>query len=116
MTESVADTCIFCRIAAHAIPSKAAHETDTVYAFHDIEPQAPVHILVVPKAHHANIVETPENIVAELLEVAKLLALKHRLHEPGFRLVINTGTEGGQSVAHTHVHILGGRAMKRPPG
>ncbi|CAB1245322.1 Uncharacterized HIT-like protein aq_141 [Ruminococcaceae bacterium BL-6] len=110
--------CVFCKIAHGEIPSKKAYEDDQVFAFYDLDPQAPVHILIVPKEHIASTMDlTPENsaIVAHIFEVAVKLAKELHL-EKGFRVVNNCGEEGGQTVMHLHFHLLGGRSMKWPPG
>lgn len=110
--------CVFCKIAAGEIPCKKAFEDDRILAFYDLEPQAPVHILLIPKQHISSVTElTPENstIVAHIYEVAARLAAEHHL-DSGFRIVCNAGPDGGQSVPHLHFHLLGGRSMKWPPG
>lgn len=110
--------CIFCKIAAGEIPSKKAYEDERVLAFYDLDPQAPVHILIIPKEHIASAADiTEENsaIIAHIFEVAARLAKELGLDD-GFRLVANTGADGGQTVQHLHVHLLGGRSMKWPPG
>lgn len=109
--------CLFCRIIAGEIPSTKVYEDDTVYAFRDIAPQAPTHILVVPKAHIPGCDGvTPENsaVVAHIFEViAKLTA---ELGLESYRVVSNIGEQAGQSVFHLHFHVLGGRDMTWPPG
>lgn len=110
--------CVFCRIASGEIPSKKAYEDESVVAFYDLEPQAPVHILIIPKEHIASAAEiTSENssIVAHIFEVAAKLAAENNLTN-GYRIVSNVGKDGGQSVPHLHFHLLGGRSMKWPPG
>ncbi len=110
--------CVFCKIANGEIPAKKAYEDDRVLAFYDLDPQAPVHILIIPKDHIQSAAEiTPENsaIVAHIFEVAAQLAKQNHL-ESGFRIVTNIGEDGGQSVPHLHFHLLGGRSMKWPPG
>lgn len=110
--------CVFCNIANGEIPSKKAYEDDRVLAFYDLDPQAPVHILIIPKEHISSVSEiTPENssIVAHIFEVAAKLAKDNELSE-GYRIVTNVGKDGGQSVPHLHFHLLGGRSMKWPPG
>ncbi len=110
--------CIFCKIAAGEIPSKKVYEDERVLAFYDLDPQAPVHILIIPKEHIASAADiTEENsaIIAHIFEVAARLAKELGL-DGGFRLVANTGADGGQTVQHLHVHLLGGRSMKWPPG
>jgi histidine triad (HIT) family protein len=110
--------CVFCKIANGEIPSKKVYEDDKVLAFCDLQPQAPVHILIIPKEHISSAADiTPENsaIVAHIYEVAAKLAKANHLDD-GFRIVCNVGKEGGQSVMHLHFHLLGGRSMKWPPG
>lgn len=109
-------SCIFCAIAAGDIPANMAYASDRVVAFHDIAPQAPVHVVVVPRAHHANVSELTNadpGLAAELLAVAAQLG---SAHHGGFRLVMNTGPDGGQSVDHVHAHVLAGRGLGWPPG
>ena len=110
--------CIFCKIAAGEIPCNKAYEDDQVLAFYDLDPKAPVHILIIPKEHIGSALEiTPENsgIIAHIYEVAAKLAKDLKL-EKGFRIVNNCGEDGGQTVQHLHFHLLGGRAMAWPPG
>ena len=102
------DDCIFCKIAAHEIPSTVVYEDDEVIAFDDLNPQAPVHTLVIPKKHYANIVdgvpaETLAAMTHAIAEVAKAKGL-----EDGFRVIANTGAAAGQTVMHFHMHVLGG--------
>ncbi len=113
----VPSDCLFCRIVRGEIPAEIVHETESTLSFRDVNPQAPTHVLVVPKAHHANVVEqaaTDPGGVTELVSVAGTIARQAGLD--GYRLVFNTGEEGGQTVFHTHLHLLGGRAMTWPPG
>jgi histidine triad (HIT) family protein len=108
--------CIFCKIINKEIPSKIVCETDYALAFEDISPQAPVHILVIPRKHFADVIEAED---AELLGKLLLLAgkiAKDKNIEDGFRLVINKGAKAGQTVFHLHIHILGGRSLGWPPG
>lgn len=110
--------CLFCKIAGGEIPSKKVYEDDQVYAFYDIDPQAPTHFLVIPKAHIASVAEiTPQNsaVVAHIYEVIARLAAELGL-EQGFRVVTNCGPQGGQTVPHLHFHVLAGRDMTWPPG
>jgi histidine triad (HIT) family protein len=110
--------CLFCKIAAKQIPSKAIYEDDDVFAFEDIGPQAPTHILIVPRKHFASLDDAaPEDqaILGKLQLVAAQLAKKFNLYQ-GYRTVINSGAGAGQSVFHLHVHLLGGRAFRWPPG
>ena len=116
--KSEVEDCVFCKIAAGEIPSKKAYEDDSVLAFYDLDPQAPTHILLIPKEHIGSAAEITEQnsfIVAHLFEVAARLAKELELTH-GVRLVVNTGEDGGQTVHHLHVHLLGGRSMKWPPG
>ena len=111
--------CLFCKIIAGEIPSKKAYEDELVYAFHDIDPQAPVHILIIPKNHIASADEiTSENsqVVAHIFEVAAKLAKDNGLSADGYRIVTNIGEDGGQTVKHLHYHMLGGRSLQWPPG
>ena len=109
--------CLFCKIAAGDIPSKNVYEDDQVYAFYDIDPQAPTHFLVIPKAHIASCGEiTPENsaVVSHCFEVISKVTKELGLTD--FRVVSNCGPHAGQSVFHLHFHVLGGRDMTWPPG
>lgn len=110
--------CLFCKIAAGEIPSRKLYEDDQVLAFYDIDPKAPVHFLVIPKAHISGAAAiTPENsqIVAHIYEVIAKLSQDLNL-EKGFRVVTNSGEEAGQSVPHLHFHVLAGRSLAWPPG
>jgi len=110
--------CIFCRIAADSIPSKKVKEDDAVLAFHDIDPKAPTHILVIPKKHIASLAAAEagdEALLGHLLRTAAEIAREQGLGK-GYRVVISTGPEGGQTVDHLHLHVLGGRQMHWPPG
>ncbi|HHY41025.1 MAG TPA: histidine triad nucleotide-binding protein [Syntrophaceticus sp.] len=110
--------CIFCKIAKHEIPCDAVYEDDDFLAFRDINPVAPTHVLLIPKQHVSSLLD--EGAKAELL--GRMTALVPKLAEKlgiaadGFRLVVNTGKEGGQTVHHLHFHILGGRSLQWPPG
>ena len=111
--------CLFCAIAVGDIPSERVLETDTVVAFRDVNPQAPVHVLVMPREHIVSVVElTPaqDHLWGRLLHVAQSIAEDEAIDETGFRLVVNTGSDGGQTVDHLHMHLLGGRHMTWPPG
>ena len=110
---------IFSKIIARQIPARIAYEDELCLAFHDVNPQAPVHLLVVPKKEIARIGATSsadEPLLGHLLHVAQTVAKKEGLGESGFRLVINNGPNGGETVPHLHVHVLGGRPMAWPPG
>jgi len=110
--------CIFCKIANKEINSNLVYEDESVVAFRDLNPQAPQHILIVPKKHVANITELDDKEIAAHIftEVVPKIAKEVGVAESGFRLVINTGEEGGQTVNHLHVHLIGGRKMTWPPG
>lgn len=110
--------CLFCKIAAGEIPSKKVYEDEKVYAFYDIDPQAPVHFLVIPKQHIASAAEINENncdIVGYIYSVIAKLAKELNLAK-GYRIVTNIGEEGGQTVGHMHFHVLAGRSLAWPPG
>ena len=110
--------CIFCKIANKEINSNLVYEDESVVAFRDLNPQAPQHILIIPKKHVANITELDDKEIAAHIftEVVPKIAKEVGVAESGFRLVINTGEEGGQTVNHLHVHLIGGRKMTWPPG
>ena len=110
---------LFEKIIAREIPADIVYEDDLILAFNDINPQAPVHVLVIPKKPIPRIAEAePEDhqVLGHLLLKAREIAADLGLHENGFRLVINNGKDGGESVPHLHLHILGGRSMAWPPG
>jgi histidine triad (HIT) family protein len=114
----MAEDCLFCRMATGAIPVDKIHEDDLVFAIRDINPQAPTHVLVIPVKHVASAAEIGNQdagLVARLFTVAADLARRDGL-ETGWRLVSNVGPDGGQSVNHLHLHLLGGRRMSWPPG
>ncbi len=112
------EDCLFCKIIAGNIPSKKVYEDDKVYAFEDIDPKAPTHVLIVPKRHIAGLDKaTPED--AEIIGYSQLVAAKlgrERGIEDGYRTVYNVGPMSGQSVFHLHLHLIGGRNLKWPPG
>jgi histidine triad (HIT) family protein len=111
--------CLFCKIVAGDIPSDIVHDDDLVLAFNDISPVAPVHQLVVPKRHIASAAELGSDdgeLLGRIFAVARELAETAGLPQRGYRLVTNVGPDGGQSVAHLHLHLLGGRRMTWPPG
>ena len=112
-------SCLFCKIARKEIPAKIAHEDDDTIAFHDIHPVAPTHVLVIPKKHLvslADAVEEDQALLGKLLLTARRLAEAEGRSREGFRVVINSGPNAGQSVFHVHVHVIGGRPMAWPPG
>jgi len=111
--------CLFCRLINKEIPSKLVYEDEKVLAFEDIKPQAPVHILIIPKKHLASLKEADENdqnLLGYLLLTARKIAQDKGLADSGFRLVINSGPDSGQEVYHLHVHLLAGRRFGWPPG
>ena len=111
--------CIFCKIIAKKIPSKIVYEDEQVTAFEDVNPQAPVHMLVVPKKHISeihNMTEKDKELVGHLFFTAKKIAEEKGLDTKGYRLVINNGAGAGQTVFHVHLHILSGRHFSWPPG
>jgi histidine triad (HIT) family protein len=111
--------CLFCKIIAGDIPAKILMENEYALAFRDIHPQAPTHILIIPKKHIASIADLAiddEALMGKLLLTAKTLAENEGIAIDGYRLVINCRENGGQTVSHIHFHLLGGRALKWPPG
>jgi histidine triad (HIT) family protein len=110
--------CLFCGIVAGDVPADVVHETATTLAFRDVEPQAPTHVLVVPRAHHrdaASLAAAEPAVLVNLVEAARAVAERDGL-EDGYRLVFNTGSAAHQTVFHAHLHVLGGRSMGWPPG
>jgi histidine triad (HIT) family protein len=110
--------CLFCKIVAQEIPSDKVLENSEFLAFRDIDPKAPVHVLVIPKKHFEDVVELSTNddaLTSGLMKFATEVAGIEKL-EKGFRIVLNTGQDGGQSVQHVHAHVLGGRSLTWPPG
>jgi histidine triad (HIT) family protein len=111
--------CIFCKIVSGAIPSEKLHEDEHCIAFNDLSPQAPVHILVIPRAHVESLDTAAANqkeVLGHLLLTAAEIARSRGIAGNGYRVVINTNSDGGQSVFHLHVHLLGGRPFHFPPG
>ncbi len=111
--------CAFCRIVAGEDPARILHVSDNVVAFRDTNPQAPTHLLVVPKEHLTSLAEVEERhaaMLVELFQAAAQLARAEGVARTGWRLVANTGSDAGQSVHHLHFHLLGGRRMQWPPG
>lgn len=111
--------CIFCKIASGAIPAKIVHEDDQLIAFHDLQPQAPTHILVIPKRHFSTLNELTDDdaaLVGQLVIAARAIARDAGFADDGFRVVMNCNEQGGQSVYHIHLHLLAGRQMHWPPG
>ncbi|MBA3535669.1 MAG: histidine triad nucleotide-binding protein [Tatlockia sp.] len=111
--------CLFCKIACGDIPSKVAFEDPDIIVIHDIKPQAPIHMLVLPKQHIAtinNVDNKNEQLLGRMILTAKIMAKAEKISEDGYRLVFNVNSSGGQDVYHIHLHILGGRQMTWPPG
>jgi len=111
--------CIFCKIIKGEIPCSKVYEDDKVLAFNDINPQAPVHVLIVPKTHVQSIMDMNNDeyqIVSHVFKVASKIAKDMKVDEKGFRIVNNIGEDGGQTVPHVHFHLLGGRSLQWPPG
>jgi histidine triad (HIT) family protein len=112
----VTNDCLFCRIAAGEIPATVVHETDETLAFRDIGPQAPVHVLVIPKTHHTDVAalaKADPALAGRLLAACAAVAEAEGLPANGFRLIFNVGAHGGQEVFHVHAHVLGGKALGR---
>jgi len=116
----MADTqCLFCRITAREIKANIVAETGEFVAIQDINPQAPTHLLVIPKEHIPTLADATEGhttLLGNALQLANRLAREHQLAEGGYRVVVNTGAQAGQSVFHLHLHLLGGRPFRWPPG
>lgn len=116
---TVSSDCIFCSIVTGQLPSTVVYESDEILAFRDINPQAPTHVVVIPKAHHpdvASMAAAEPALVGTLIAAAGAIAGQEGVAESGYRLVFNTGPDAGQSVAHVHCHLLGGRSIAWPPG
>jgi histidine triad (HIT) family protein len=115
----LAQSCIFCRIATGEIPAKVVREDEATIAFRDIDPKAPTHVLVIPRRHIPSVnALTGEDVelMGRLFVAAKEVAEAEGIAETGYRLVMNTGPDAGQSVDHIHLHVLGGRGLAWPPG
>jgi histidine triad (HIT) family protein len=113
----VASDCLFCRIVRKEIPASLVAENEHCVAFRDINPQAPVHILVIPREHVASVNEVRDPaVIAQMTVMARDLARSEGIAERGYRTVINTNSDAGQTVFHIHLHLLGGRRMTWPPG
>jgi len=109
--------CIFCKVAAKEIPSSVVYEDDRILAFDDIAPQAPIHVLVIPKEHSISITDLNNySIIGHIYKVIKEIASQKSLDKTGFRVVLNHGRAAGQAVPHLHFHLLGGRDFSWPPG
>lgn len=113
------ENCLFCKIVKKKIPAELIFEDDRIAAFNDINPQAPVHILIIPKDHFASLNDIPEekkDLLGHVLIRARQIAQNIGIQEKGYRIVLNTGKDSGQEVFHIHFHLLGGRRMTWPPG
>ncbi|MFI6389664.1 histidine triad nucleotide-binding protein [Nonomuraea sp. NPDC050547] len=111
--------CLFCKIVAKEIPADVVHESDRTLAFRDINPQAPTHVLVIPKEHHpdaAALAVADDGLADDVLKAAHAVAVQEGVAETGYRVVFNTGAGAGQTVFHVHAHVLGGRNLTWPPG
>lgn len=113
------EDCVFCKIIKGEIPCNKVYEDDKVLAFNDINPEAPVHVLIVPKTHVKSIMDLSEDeyqLISHVFKVASKIAKDLKIYEKGFRIVNNIGEDGGQTVPHIHFHVLGGRTLQWPPG
>ena len=113
------ENCLFCKIVNNEIDSQKVYEDEKLIAINDINPQAPIHILIIPRKHCATIMdleETDDNLVGSIFITAKKIAREKELDESGFRIVVNCGSGAGQTIFHIHFHLLGGRPMGWPPG
>jgi histidine triad (HIT) family protein len=111
------ENCLFCRIVSGDVPAKIVATSERCIAFRDIGPQAPIHVLVIPRAHVPSLNEiTDYSLVADMVALGAQVATAEGIAQPGYRLIINTNAHGGQTVFHLHAHVLGGRHMKWPPG
>jgi histidine triad (HIT) family protein len=111
--------CLFCKIVAREVPATVVRETETTLAFRDINPQAPTHVLVIPKAHYpdaASLAAGAPGLAADVLREAGEVAVEEKAADSGYRVVFNTGSGAGQTVFHAHAHVLGGRGLEWPPG
>jgi histidine triad (HIT) family protein len=113
------EDCVLCDVLEKKIPGKIIHEEKEIVAIQDINPQSPVHILILPRKHIPTLMdmtEADEKLIGKMVILASELAKKHQISEKGFRLVFNCNRDGGQSINHIHLHLLGGRRMNWPPG
>ncbi|MDO5044604.1 MAG: histidine triad nucleotide-binding protein [Coriobacteriia bacterium] len=110
---AIDETCIFCKLAHHEIPTQVVYEDDSVFAFEDAEPQAPVHVLVVPKDHYQDASDdVPDELMAKLMKAANKVAQIKGVDKSGYRILTNKGSDAGQTVFHLHIHVLGGTESK----
>ena len=114
-----ANDCLFCKIVSGDIPAEIIYRDDQVLAFRDINPRAPIHVLVIPQKHVdslASVTDEQRDIMGKIMIVAREIAAAEGLSESGYRAVINVGLDGGQTISHLHLHLLGGRTLHWPPG
>ena len=119
MSAPAGGDCVFCRIVRKELPAKIVYEDERILAFEDIRPKAPVHVLIIPKAHFASLNEAPggsEALLGEIVLRARAIAKEKGVGETGYRVVLNTARDSGQEVFHIHFHVLGGRRLTWPPG
>jgi len=112
-------SCLFCRIIEKKVPSKIVYEDERIFAFEDINPQSPIHILILPRKHISTVLEIPREdneLIGHLFQVANKIAEERGIAKRGFRLVMNCNPEAGQTIYHIHLHLLAGRPMRWPPG
>jgi histidine triad (HIT) family protein len=113
----MAESCIFCRIVQGEIPARVVAQSDNCIAFRDLNPQAPTHVLVVPRTHTPSLNQLDDQAVGgDLLALAREVAIQEGVDQSGYRVVLNTNSHGGQTVSHLHLHVIGGRQMTWPPG
>jgi histidine triad (HIT) family protein len=113
----VSDDCIFCKIANRQIPVEPVYEDEEFIAFRDVNPQAPVHILLIPRSHYSTLLDVKdEGLLGRAMLAASEIARRQNVDESGFRTVINCRDDGGQTVYHLHIHVMGGRFLSWPPG
>lgn len=111
------DDCIFCKIASKQIPVSPVYEDDEFIAFHDLNKQAPVHVLIIPKQHLPTLADvTDAGLLGRAMVAANEVARRMNVHDSGYRVVVNCRDDGGQTVYHLHVHVFGGRFLQWPPG
>lgn len=114
----MAENCLFCKIVKKEIPSTVVYEDERILAFNDIDPQAPFHVIIIPKQHYDSVLAVPEgdDIISYIYTAANKIVAQLGIDKEGFRIVNNCGEKGGQTVMHMHFHLLGGRDMQWPPG
>jgi histidine triad (HIT) family protein len=111
--------CIFCRVAAHETPARIVYEDAQCVVFHDINPKAPIHLLVIPRKHITSLNDVPDDdkmLLGHMMTIARHMAEEQGIDGTGYRIVVNTNAQAGQTIFHLHIHILGGRIFRWPPG